>query len=171
MGGVTPCWNNLSLCMPNPHLPAFIVFETSAFIRTDGQTDMASSTRLVILIKNIVYYICRGFTRIVLCFRLLFVLDQMETFSGAWHLFSLAPQIRMPSLTACVPFCQRRFLLYSTLAFAFQYTHYWELSVIPFWCWHLHQQHRSTWKRMGSERQTKVDIWSVVYPSVRFLDH
>jgi len=52
------------------------------------------------------------------------VLDQMETFSGAWHLFSLAPQIRMPSLTACVPFCQRRFLLYSTLAFAFQYTHY-----------------------------------------------
>jgi len=84
------------------------------------------------------HFWCRGFTRIVLCFRLLFVLVRTEKFSGAWHPFSLAPQIRMPYLTACVPFCQRRFLLYSTLAFAFQYTHYWELSVIPFWCGHLH---------------------------------
>jgi len=47
---------------------------------------------------------CRGITRTFLCFRLLFVLLQTETFSGAWHLFSLALQIRMLSLTACVPF-------------------------------------------------------------------
>jgi len=44
----------LRICMPNPHFPAFIAFEISTFIRTDGQTDTACSTRLVIL-KNIVY--------------------------------------------------------------------------------------------------------------------
>jgi len=37
--------------MPNPNSLALIVSEISAFIRTDGQK--ASSTRLVILIKNI----------------------------------------------------------------------------------------------------------------------
>jgi len=40
-------------CMLNPNSLALIVSEISAFIRTDGQTDMARSTRLVILIKNI----------------------------------------------------------------------------------------------------------------------
>jgi len=39
--------------MPNPSIVAPIVSEISAFIRTDGQTDMAGSTRLVILIKNV----------------------------------------------------------------------------------------------------------------------
>jgi len=39
--------------MPNPSIVALIVSEISAFVRTDGQTDMARSTRLVILIKNI----------------------------------------------------------------------------------------------------------------------
>jgi len=35
--------------MPNPSIVALIVSEISVFIRTDGQTDMARSTRLVIL--------------------------------------------------------------------------------------------------------------------------
>jgi len=39
--------------MPNLNSLAVIVSEISAFIRTDRQTDMARSTRLVILIKNI----------------------------------------------------------------------------------------------------------------------
>jgi len=39
--------------MPNLNSLALIVSEISAFIRTDGQTDMARSTRLVILVKNI----------------------------------------------------------------------------------------------------------------------
>jgi len=43
--------------MPNPNFLAFVVSEISVFIltdgRTDGQTDMGRSTRLVILIKNI----------------------------------------------------------------------------------------------------------------------
>jgi len=39
--------------VPNPNSLALIVSEISAFIRTDGQTDMTRSTRLVILIKNI----------------------------------------------------------------------------------------------------------------------
>jgi len=39
--------------MPNPSIVALIVSEISAFLRTDGQTDIARSTRLVILIKNI----------------------------------------------------------------------------------------------------------------------
>jgi len=52
--------------MPNPNRLALIVSEISAFIRTDrqtdlsvyldGQTDMARSTRLVILVKNIYTY-------------------------------------------------------------------------------------------------------------------
>jgi len=36
-----------------PSIAAFIVPEIIAFIRTNGQTDMARSTRLVVLIKNI----------------------------------------------------------------------------------------------------------------------
>jgi len=40
--------------MPNPNFVAFIVSKISEFNeRTDRQTNMASSTRLVILIKNI----------------------------------------------------------------------------------------------------------------------
>jgi len=39
--------------MPYPSIVACIVSEISAFIRTDGETDMARSSRLVILIKNI----------------------------------------------------------------------------------------------------------------------
>jgi len=38
--------------MLNRSIVAPIVSEISAFIRTDGQTDMARSTRLVILVKN-----------------------------------------------------------------------------------------------------------------------
>jgi len=53
-GGVTPYWNNRPLCMPNPNFSAFLDLEISVFLRTDEQTDMARSTRLVILIKNIV---------------------------------------------------------------------------------------------------------------------
>jgi len=41
--------------MPNPSIVACIVSEISAFIRTDGQMDLARSTRLVILIKNIYF--------------------------------------------------------------------------------------------------------------------
>jgi len=47
--------------MPSPNFLALIVSEISAFIRTEGltdrRTDMARSTRLVILIKNI-YTLC-----------------------------------------------------------------------------------------------------------------
>jgi len=43
------CARSSEICMPNPNSLAFIVFEISAFIQTDEQTDMARSTRLVIL--------------------------------------------------------------------------------------------------------------------------
>jgi len=39
--------------MPSPNILAFVVSKISAFIRTDRQTDMARSTQLVTLIKNI----------------------------------------------------------------------------------------------------------------------
>jgi len=51
------CVRSSGICSPNLNSVALIVSEISAFIRTDrrtdGQTDMARSTRLVILIKNI----------------------------------------------------------------------------------------------------------------------
>jgi len=47
------CAGISGICMPNPSIVACIVSEISAFIRTDGQMDMARSTRLVILSKNI----------------------------------------------------------------------------------------------------------------------
>jgi len=47
------CAGISEICMPNTSIVACIVSEISAFIRTDGQTDMARSTRLVIVIKNI----------------------------------------------------------------------------------------------------------------------
>jgi len=55
------CAGISGICMPNSSIVAFIVSEISAFIRTDrrtdgridGQTEMARSTRLVVLIKNI----------------------------------------------------------------------------------------------------------------------
>jgi len=47
------CAGSSAICMPNPSIVALIVSEISAVIRTDGQTDMARSTRLVILINNI----------------------------------------------------------------------------------------------------------------------
>jgi len=47
------CVRSSGICMPNLNSLALIVSEISAFIRTDGQTDMARSTRLVILIKNV----------------------------------------------------------------------------------------------------------------------
>jgi len=47
------CVRSSGICTPNLNSLALIVSEISAFIRTDGQTDMARSTRLVILIKNI----------------------------------------------------------------------------------------------------------------------
>jgi len=47
------CVRSSGICMSNLNSLALIVFEISAFIRTGRQTDMARSTRLVILIKNI----------------------------------------------------------------------------------------------------------------------
>jgi len=47
------CVRSSGICTPNLNSLAPIVSEISAFIRPDGQTDMARSTRLVILIKNI----------------------------------------------------------------------------------------------------------------------
>jgi len=47
------CVRSSESCMPNLNSLALIVSEISAFIRTDRQTDMARSTRLVILIKNV----------------------------------------------------------------------------------------------------------------------
>jgi len=52
------CVRSSGICTPNLNSLAPIVSEFSAFIRTDGRTDgtrrdMARSTRLVILIKNI----------------------------------------------------------------------------------------------------------------------
>jgi len=47
------CAGISGICIPNPSIVAPIVSEISTFIRTDGQTDMARSTRLDILIKNI----------------------------------------------------------------------------------------------------------------------
>jgi len=46
------CAGIFRICMPNPSIAALIVFEITAFIRTDRETDMARSTRLVILFKN-----------------------------------------------------------------------------------------------------------------------
>jgi len=46
------CARSSGICMPNLNSLALRALEVSAFIRTDGQTDMARSTRLVILIKN-----------------------------------------------------------------------------------------------------------------------
>jgi len=57
--GVVPCWNKLALrkklrnLHKNLNFLAFVVFEISTFIRTDRQTDMARSTWLVVLMKNI----------------------------------------------------------------------------------------------------------------------
>jgi len=48
--------------MPNPSIVALIVSEISALIRTEGQTDMARSTRLVVLIKNILYMVRHAVT-------------------------------------------------------------------------------------------------------------
>jgi len=47
------CARSLGICMANLDSLALIVSEISAFILTDGQTGMARSTRLVILIKSI----------------------------------------------------------------------------------------------------------------------
>jgi len=46
------CTRSSEICMRNPNSLALIVSVILAFIRTDRQTDMARSTRLVILIKN-----------------------------------------------------------------------------------------------------------------------
>jgi len=47
------CVRSLGICVPNLNRLDIIVFEILAFIRTDRQTDMARSTRLVILINNL----------------------------------------------------------------------------------------------------------------------
>jgi len=52
------CAGISGICIPNPNIVACIVSEISAFIRTNGQEDMARSTWLVIMIKNI--YILYG---------------------------------------------------------------------------------------------------------------
>jgi len=46
------CAGISGICMHNPSIIACIASKISAFIRTTGQTDMARSTRLVIVIKN-----------------------------------------------------------------------------------------------------------------------
>jgi len=60
----------LRLCLWKQHiflnLLAFIVREISTFIRTYRQTDMARSTRLLILIRNINIYILYGQKRFLL---------------------------------------------------------------------------------------------------------
>jgi len=62
------CARSSGICTPNLNSLAPIVSEISAFIRTDrrtdGQTDMARSTPLVILIKNI--YTLWGLKRFLL---------------------------------------------------------------------------------------------------------
>jgi len=52
------CVRSSGICMTILNSLAFVDSEILAFIRTNGQTDMARSTRLVILIKNIYIYIC-----------------------------------------------------------------------------------------------------------------
>jgi len=47
------CLISSGICMPNLNSLALIVSEISAFIRTDRQTGIARSTRLVIPINNI----------------------------------------------------------------------------------------------------------------------
>jgi len=57
------CAGISGICMPNPSIVAPIVSEISAFIRTDGQTvrqtdgqtDMAGSTRLLVRILRTYY--------------------------------------------------------------------------------------------------------------------
>jgi len=58
------CVRCSGICTPNLNSLAPIVSEISAFIRTDRQTGMARSTRLVILIKNI--YTLLGWKRLLL---------------------------------------------------------------------------------------------------------
>jgi len=41
------CAGSSGICMPNPNSLALILSEITAFTRTDGETDMARSTRLV----------------------------------------------------------------------------------------------------------------------------
>jgi len=53
--GCTPCWKKLAQ-RRNDNIPALITSEILAFIRTVGQTDMARSTRLVVLIQNIINF-------------------------------------------------------------------------------------------------------------------
>jgi len=52
------CAGISGICVPNPSIVASlkqtcVAQEAQESVRTDGQTDMARSTRLVILIKNI----------------------------------------------------------------------------------------------------------------------
>jgi len=56
--------------MPNLNILALIVSAISAFTRTDRQTDMARSTRLVILIKNIYTFVTYFPTNLVYPFSL-----------------------------------------------------------------------------------------------------
>jgi len=54
--GVAPCWNKRAMRKKLWNLPnslALIVSEILAFIRTDGQADMARSIQIVILIQNL----------------------------------------------------------------------------------------------------------------------
>jgi len=50
------CVRSSGICTPNLNSLAPIVSEISELIRTDGQTDTARSTRLVILIKIYILY-------------------------------------------------------------------------------------------------------------------
>jgi len=72
--------------MPNPSIAARKVSETSAFIRTDRQTDMARSKRLVILIKNM--YTLWGQKR-----SRIYILYGTETFLSACYILSDEPSM------------------------------------------------------------------------------
>jgi len=52
------CVRNSGICTPNLYSLALIISEISALIRTDGRTDMARSTRLVI--RNIYTFLLYG---------------------------------------------------------------------------------------------------------------
>jgi len=54
--------------MPNSSIAAFIVSEITALYRTNGQTDMARSNLLVIVIKNIYVYFIGSKTLSFTCY-------------------------------------------------------------------------------------------------------
>jgi len=74
------------------------------------------------------------------------------------------------SLRPLFLFCQRHSLLSSTLVLAFQYTHYWELPVIPFWCGHLHSSISLTpAHRLTLTTETIASIWTAKGTAQKYI--